>query len=85
MTALILTHDEGIGLGTIEEACFVGGSWIKGVSLPAALDGSSIAAIAYLGEGQQQIRIYYQANDLSLKEHCFTGKSWVPGSFRLFL
>ena len=55
------------------------GHWNKGkLRLSGALGGTSLAAVAY-HQGEEQIRLYYQAADLSLKEHCHNAKGWHPG------
>ncbi|KAK0430772.1 fungal fucose-specific lectin-domain-containing protein [Armillaria borealis] len=47
-------------------------------TLPVALSGSSLAAVAYWKNGPQLL-VYYQTDDLSIKEHCIDehGK-WFP-------
>ena len=55
--------------------------WTRGSRLPDALDGTSISAVVYHDGTQVQYRVYYQAEDLSLREHCFSHdeKGWFPG------
>jgi len=58
------------------------GHWFKGeLRLPGTLDGTSIAATTYNWSNQTQVRLYYQAEDLSLREHCYDNKGWYPGQF----
>ncbi|KAK0435970.1 fungal fucose-specific lectin-domain-containing protein [Armillaria borealis] len=52
------------------------GYWFRGATLPVALSGSSIAAVTYSWNGLQ-LRVYYQTDDLSIKEHCLNDNS--PG------
>ncbi|KAK0216586.1 fungal fucose-specific lectin-domain-containing protein [Armillaria nabsnona] len=55
------------------------GYWFRGATLPVALSGSSIAAVAYSWNGLQ-LRVYYQTDDLSIKDHCLNDNSgWFPG------
>ncbi|KAK0216588.1 hypothetical protein EDD85DRAFT_798383 [Armillaria nabsnona] len=55
------------------------GYWFRGATFPVALSGSSIAAVVYSWNGLQ-LRVYYQTDDLSIKEHCLNDYSgWVPG------
>ena len=39
---------------------------------------NGLAALAYHWDGLQ-LRIYYQADDLALKEHCFNKNGWFQG------
>ena len=74
-------YPKGAGSRTILELCN-DGHWFKGsLDLPNALGGTSIAAVAYNGGNQTQIRVYYQAEDLSLMEHCHDKNGWYPGGF----
>ena len=58
------------------------GYWRQGtLHLQDALDGTGIAAVAYKLRNQIEIRVYYQAEDLSLREHCNYGSGWRPGPF----
>ena len=58
------------------------GDWYKcSLDLPDALDGTSIAAVAYNWSSQPHIHVYYQAEDLSLREHCHNNSGWYPGQF----
>jgi hypothetical protein len=58
------------------------GYWTKGNRLLDALDGTSIAAVAMNWNGGITIRVYYQAEDLSLKEYCHdSGRGQYPGQF----
>ena len=54
-----------------------GGPWKRKAILPQARSGSSIAAMNYL-QPSLQLRVYYQAPDMSLKEHCNDGY-WFEG------
>ncbi|KAI0334364.1 fucose-specific lectin [Cubamyces sp. BRFM 1775] len=69
------------GSPEIQEYCS-DGSWVRGATLPTALSGTSIAAVVYNIEGVQ-FRVYYQAPDLTIKEHCLgsDGLGWYPGGF----
>lgn len=58
------------------------GYWYQGtLPLQGALDGTCIAAAACKLSNQIEIRVYYQAEDLSLREHCYRNKGWHPGRF----
>ncbi|KAF9783854.1 hypothetical protein BJ322DRAFT_883240 [Thelephora terrestris] len=58
------------------------GYWTKGNRLLDALDGTSIAAVAMNWNGGITIRVYYQAEDLSLKEYCHdSGRGQYPGEW----
>ena len=56
-------------------------NWVRGSRLPDALDGTSIAAVVYKQGEVVQYRVYYQAEDLSLREHgTWSGeKEWRSG------
>ncbi|KAK0184055.1 fungal fucose-specific lectin-domain-containing protein [Armillaria mellea] len=74
----IRVYCQELASGAIKELCN-DGYWFRGATLPDALRGSSIAAVAYLWSGLQ-LRVYYQTNDLSIKEHCLNDNSgWFPG------
>ncbi|KAH9847517.1 fungal fucose-specific lectin-domain-containing protein [Lenzites betulinus] len=49
--------------------------------LSSALSGTSLAAVAYEQNGLQ-IRVYYQATDLSLCEHAYHDERWFTGEFK---
>ncbi|KAI0750265.1 fungal fucose-specific lectin-domain-containing protein [Daedaleopsis nitida] len=66
----------------LQEYCYTNERWFSGATnLPTALSGTGIAAISYYFEGQLQHRLYYQAEDLTIREHALVGASWVPGVF----
>ncbi|PBK68359.1 hypothetical protein ARMSODRAFT_976168 [Armillaria solidipes] len=64
--------------GAIKEFCNDLGHWFRGATLPVALSGSSLAAVAYWWNGLQ-LRVYHQTDDVSIKEH-YIGKhgKWFP-------
>ncbi|EHK24095.1 uncharacterized protein TRIVIDRAFT_80901 [Trichoderma virens Gv29-8] len=64
---------------TIQEYC-VGNPWKRGATLPIADSGSNLAALSFEDGGKIHLRVYYQAPDLSLKEHCYDG-GWSEGGF----
>ncbi|KAJ3559349.1 hypothetical protein NM688_g402 [Phlebia brevispora] len=74
-----LTAPESNSL-TIQEFCTDDTvQWQRGAILPTALSGSSLAAVSYTYQGLQ-VRIYYQAEDLSIREHCWNGAhGWHQG------
>ncbi|KEP48958.1 phosphatidylcholine-hydrolyzing phospholipase C [Rhizoctonia solani 123E] len=76
---LILAISEE-GSDEIKEFCHDDGQWCRGTTLPRALSGTSIAAISYEYEGLR-FRVYYQGQDLSIREHCFDKKDWSSGEF----
>jgi len=58
------------------------GAWHHGeLNLTGALPGTNLAAVAYNFQSQSQIRLYYQAADLSLKEHGHNNSGWFAGGF----
>nr|UWK20224.1 fucose-specific lectin [Trichoderma stromaticum] len=63
----------------IQEYC-VGNPWKRGAILPIADSGSNLAAVAFDEGGKIHLRVYYQAPDLSLREHCYDGV-WSAGGF----
>ncbi|KIJ53173.1 hypothetical protein M422DRAFT_202147, partial [Sphaerobolus stellatus SS14] len=72
------------GSNEIKELCYESKrGWYRGMKgLPVALSGSSLAATTYWWKDHgRQIRLYYQAGDLSLKEHCYSQHSWFNGEF----
>ena len=76
---LFIEYLKGAGSRAIRELCN-DGHWFNGsLDLPDALDGTTIAAVAYNWGGRTNIRVYYQAEDLSLREHCHDNKGWYPG------
>ncbi|SJL06968.1 uncharacterized protein ARMOST_10310 [Armillaria ostoyae] len=71
----ICVYCQELASDAIKELCN-DGYWFRGATLPVALSGSSIAAVAYSWNGLQ-LRVYY---DLSIKEHCLNDNSgWFPG------
>nr|UWK20060.1 fucose-specific lectin [Trichoderma albolutescens] len=63
----------------IQEFC-VGNPWKRGATLPVADQGSNLAAVSWKDQGKVHLRVYYQAPDLSLKEHCYDA-GWYEGGF----
>ncbi|KAK4062950.1 hypothetical protein Trihar35433_8745 [Trichoderma harzianum] len=63
----------------IQEYC-VGHPWKRGATLPIADSGSNLAALSFKDGGKVHLRVYYQAPDLSLREHCYDG-GWSEGGF----
>ncbi|KAL7953518.1 fungal fucose-specific lectin domain-containing protein [Trichoderma compactum] len=63
----------------IQEYC-VGNPWHRGATLPIADSGSNLASLSFKDGGRVHLRVYYQAPDLSLREHCYDG-SWSEGGF----
>ncbi|UKZ76814.1 hypothetical protein TrVFT333_004528 [Trichoderma virens FT-333] len=70
----VVSWDEGK-----QEYC-VGNPWKRGATLPIADSGSNLAALSFEDGGKIHLRVYYQAPDLSLKEHCYDG-GWSEGGF----
>ncbi|KAL1748020.1 fungal fucose-specific lectin-domain-containing protein [Schizophyllum fasciatum] len=62
------------------------GHWYRGATLPEAMSGTGIAAIVYNHHGWRY-RVYYQTQDLVLREHCLNlgqdDKLWFPGAFNV--
>jgi len=76
----LLKHREEAGSQAIKELCHDGLNWYEGaLCLPGAFGGTSIAAVVCHLDGQ--LRVYYQTEDLSLREHCHDSKGWWPGQF----
>ncbi|KAL6820204.1 hypothetical protein J3E69DRAFT_357603 [Trichoderma sp. SZMC 28015] len=63
----------------IQEYC-VGHPWKRGATLPIADSGSDLAALSFKDGGKIHLRVYYQAPDLSLREHCYDS-GWFEGGF----
>ena len=64
----------------IKEHCYTNESWFDGEkSLPTAVTGSGLAAIAYEFQGTLQHRLYYQADVSTIREYAFNNDSWGPG------
>jgi hypothetical protein len=61
----------------IQEYC-VGDPWKKGATLPVADHGSNLAALSWTQKGRVHLRVYYQASDLSVHEHCYDD-GWSKG------
>jgi hypothetical protein len=61
----------------VQEFCH-GSSWTRGQRLPTARAGSSIAVAGWSDNGMH-LRVYYQAPDLTLREHCWDPYSWSAG------
>jgi hypothetical protein len=59
------------------------GSWYNGaLNVSGAVGCTSLAAVAYYFQNETQLRVYYQAADLSLKEYGFNeGSKWFQGLF----
>ena len=56
------------------------GQWHSGdLSIPDALSGTNLAVVSYYFQDQTQIRVYYQARDLSLKEYGRNKNGWFEG------
>ncbi|GAW15295.1 hypothetical protein ANO14919_047040 [Xylariales sp. No.14919] len=58
-----------------------GHPWYRASILPVACTGSSLAATTYIQNGVQ-IRVYFQAPDLTFQEHCWGAGKWFKGEFR---
>ncbi|KAL1748021.1 fungal fucose-specific lectin-domain-containing protein [Schizophyllum fasciatum] len=61
------------------------GRWFRGATLPAALSGTGIAAVVYDFRGLR-FRVYYQTEDLALREHCLDlagNGTWFAGEFNV--
>lgn len=58
------------------------GYWRPGeLRLAGAIGGTSIAAVSVFFQNQTRIRLYYQAMNLTLREHCNDGYGWSVGQF----
>lgn len=74
-TNLMLPTEESSN--AIQEFC-VGHPWKRGATLPIADSGSDLAALSFKDGGKIHLRVYYQAPDLSLREHCYDS-GWFEG------
>nr|6GKE_A Chain A, Fucose-specific lectin [Aleuria aurantia] len=54
------------------------GKWTAGASFGSTVPGTGIGATA-IGPGR--LRIYYQATDNKIREHCWDSNSWYVGGF----
>ena len=61
----------------IHEVCWDGTIWTGGATLSNAQFGSSLAAVQFQ-QGGTHLRVYYQARDNTILEHCWDG-SWLAG------
>ncbi|KAF9783828.1 fucose-specific lectin [Thelephora terrestris] len=78
----VCVYYQELGSQAIAELRNDGGCWAKGDRLPDALDGTSIAAVALNLNGGVSMRVYYQAEDLSLKDHCYdSDRGWYSGEW----
>ncbi|KAL1685909.1 fungal fucose-specific lectin-domain-containing protein [Schizophyllum commune] len=70
----------------IQEFVFSSDKWSRGALLPSALSGTGIAALAYHLEGWR-LRVYYQSDDLVLREHCLNigenDDAWFAGNLNV--
>ncbi|KAL1748022.1 fungal fucose-specific lectin-domain-containing protein [Schizophyllum fasciatum] len=67
------------GSNEIKEFCN-DGRWFRGATLPSALRGTSIGAITYQFNGLQH-RIYFQTDDLRIREYAHNNGNWSWGAF----
>jgi hypothetical protein len=75
----ILKHPKEAGTDVIAEAAN-DGYWHAGqLRLSGAIGGTQLAAVAYFFQSQQQLRVYYQAQDLTLREHGHNDGGWFTG------
>ncbi|KAL7930743.1 hypothetical protein V8C35DRAFT_324194 [Trichoderma chlorosporum] len=75
----IRVYCQEVNSNAIQEYC-VGNPWKRGATLPIADSGSNLAALSFKQDGKIHLRVYYQAPDLRLKEHCYDG-NWSEGGF----
>jgi len=77
----IRVYYQEAGTNTVKELAN-DGYWHSGdMQITDALGATSLAAVAYYFQSQTQMRVYYQARDLTLKEHCHNNSGWFPGGF----
>ncbi|KAI0833668.1 fungal fucose-specific lectin-domain-containing protein [Trametes gibbosa] len=77
------------GSHAIREVCYDrgagGAGWSAGFgsfALSSALSGTSLVAVAYEEPGDVlNLRVYYQAADLSVREHAYRNERWFAGEF----
>ncbi|KAI1437993.1 fucose-specific lectin [Xylaria sp. CBS 124048] len=55
-------------------------TWAKNVVLPGAIRGASLAAVCWKSPNLH-LRVYYQAPDMTIREHCWDDH-WYAGGFR---
>ena len=78
-----MNHPEETQGRIIRQLIFDGASWRKGkLDIGGSLADTSLSAVAYYYGGQDHTRVFYQAKDLSLKDHHFTDESqWQAGQY----
>lgn len=78
----LLKHSEEPGTNVIAELADDTGSWSNTkLRLAGAFSGTSLTAVLFTAHEEVNTRLYYQAKDLSLKEHCHNNKGWFIGQF----
>ena len=86
MLSICLNRVEDKKTNIIAELTNESGSW-RATKLPIAeaIEDTSLAAVSYTSNGKSNIRLYYQAEDLSLKEYRHDGEKWFPGMFMIII
>lgn len=64
----------------VQEYC-VGNPWKRGATLPVADQGTNLAAVSWTQNGSPHLRVYYQAADLNIREHCYDS-GWSTGRWK---
>jgi hypothetical protein len=54
--------------------------WKHSKTCALALRGSAIAATAFPGRGALEVHLYFQGEDLAVREHLWVGNSWTLGA-----
>jgi hypothetical protein len=78
----LLKLPEESGSNAVKELGNDGGWYNGALNVSGAVGSTSLAAVAYYFQEQTQLRVYYQAADLTLREYGYNGGSeWFQGLF----
>ena len=81
-TIYLLNHPEETQARIIRQLIFDGASWRKGkLDIGGSLADTSLSAVAYFYDGQDHTRVFYQAENLSLKDHLYNKSGWQAGQY----
>jgi hypothetical protein len=82
----IRVYYQEVDTGLIKEIINTGGldnNWSAGtLKLPGSLANTSLAAVTYKSQNQAKTHVFYQALDLTLKDHVNDYSGWNPGNFK---
>ena len=84
-TICLLNHPEETQARSIRQLVFDGTHWHKrNLQLRGSLADTSLAVVAYIYGGETHIRVFYQAKNLSLKDHLFNESGWKAAQYTSF-